>query len=224
MSTSAPSNPFSSASVLGVPAQGLRSAFPQSVKEATDDTDAYIADALHHMTIQERDFLYHELHGVADVVEESPEFLMESFKELHRELKRLSAQPSSSLDVRPYLAAVKPDRAYTHSEFHFKAFLRAERFDVKAAAMRMIRFFDYKEQSFGPDSLCKDVTQDMLSAEDLQVYRKGFMQVLPCRDIMGRCICIMFPRLTSGFGTPERMVREIFLDAILNDDSCENVD
>lgn len=173
---------------------------------SNDDSDAYIADALQNMTLQERDSLYHELHGVADVVHETSGFLKECFRKLRFELQKTSTHPSG-MNVRAFLVAEHEDFSYVHSKFHYKAFLRAERFDAKAAAIRMIRFFEFKSQAFGFQNLCKDITQDMLSEEDLQAYQEGVNQVLPCRDKMGRCICVMFPNLASVLGTPDRMVR-----------------
>jgi hypothetical protein len=40
---------------------------------ATRDTQSYTADALQNMSLQDRDQLYHEVHGVEEVIDETPE-------------------------------------------------------------------------------------------------------------------------------------------------------
>jgi hypothetical protein len=176
--------------------------------ETDEASDVYIANALKNMSIKERDELYHELHGVADMIEETPALLAESFQKLKKELSVQSSKTFvGGLNCRPFQSAEEQNYHYVHSEFLYKAFLRSERFDVKAAAKRMIRFYEYKLKSFGEESLCKDITQKLLSEQDLKIYRNGFSQALPSRDAIGRAICVLFPTLTAGFGTPARMVR-----------------
>jgi hypothetical protein len=192
----------------GVPAPASTNT-TRPLREETDESDLYIANALQHMSIQERDDLYHELHGVADVIEETPAFLADSFQKLKEELSvQINKTFVGGLNCRPFQLAEEQNYNYVHSDFLYKAFLRAERFDVKAAANRMIRFYEYKLKSFGEESLCKDITQKLLSEQDLKIYRTGINQVLPCRDSMGRAIVVLFPTMTSGFGTGDRMVRK----------------
>lgn len=193
---------------------GAHGPFSQPLGNVIDDSDAYIAEALHNMSTEQRDHLYQELHGVVDMIEETPDFLSASFAELRQELEVQTSKTSASgsLNCRAFLLAEKQNSGYVHSEFWYKAFLRAERFDVKAAAIRMIRFYDYKESAFGEDNLCTEVTQELLSPDDMKVYRKGFSQILPCRDAAGRSIQILFPNLTKDFGTPDRMVGSMLMN------------
>ena len=73
-----------------------------------DDSDYYIAEALKSMSLQERDVVYHEVHGVADMVQESPAFLQESFARLKRELSKQTRKKFvGSLNCRPFLKAQK---------------------------------------------------------------------------------------------------------------------
>ena len=178
--------------------------------ETADESDSYIADALKSMSLRERDDWYHELHGVADVIEETPTLLEKSIQALKEELVvQTSKTFVGSLNCRPFQMAEQKQYDYVHSEFLYKAFLRAERFDAVEAAKRMIRYFVYKYKSFGEEHLCHDITQELLSEQDLKVYRHGYIQVLPYRDAMGRAILANFPCVTleHRIGSTDRMVR-----------------
>lgn len=186
-----------------------------------DDTHEYIADALQQMSLQDRDKVYHEVHGVGEVIEETPEFLKRSFVELQNELQLLIVRyvknphklSSSNIQCDAFLKAQAQDHGYVHSPFHYKAFLRAERFDAKQAAIRMMRFFDTKAWCFGPIMsddryLSQDITQSMLSPEDMAVLRRGFNRVMTGRDRSGRCLYLNLPHFTH-FESPESLVSEI---------------
>lgn len=202
---------------------------------------AYIAEALQNMSLQDRDQVYHEVHGVEEVMEETPEFLKKSFDALQKELQvlvsafdenknsRHNSNQHNNINCGPLVRAQLQDYDYVHSPFFYKAFLRAERFDAKAAAIRMVRFFDMKAWCFGANHqrsddgdgddddansdqsyLCQDITQAMLTPGDLASMRRGCNQVLPRRDRSGRCLYLNSPHLTH-FESPESLVSGLLL-------------
>jgi hypothetical protein len=68
-------------------------------------------------------------------------------------------------------------------------FLRADGFDVNAAAERLGKHFAVKLELFGPELLAKDIVQDDLDEDDLKALYHGDMgHVLPFRDRAGRTI------------------------------------
>lgn len=182
----------------------------ESVSKLQGESQSYIADALKNMSLEERDEVYHEVHGVADVIDETPELLRDSFESLRKELSRLSAASTSSfVSCDAFRAAEKQDPGFVHSTRMYKIFLRAERFDVPKAAVRMIRYFEFKRKAFGEQQLCKEIQQDMLSADELTYLRKGFVQILPTRDRTGRCITISFANSVE-YSEPESLVSPLY--------------
>ncbi|KAL3904801.1 MAG: hypothetical protein SGILL_009927, partial [Bacillariaceae sp.] len=72
-------------------------------------------------------------------------------------------------------------------------FLRAEDWNVEWACDRMARFFEHKLDLFGSDALCRELTMQDLTAEDVRLWREtGFLQVLDERDRSGRPVVVMF--------------------------------
>ena len=67
-------------------------------------------------------------------------------------------------------------------------FLRAEVFNSKKAADRMVRFFENKLEYFGEDKLVKDITLDDLSEDDLETIHGGAVQILSTKDRAGRTV------------------------------------
>jgi hypothetical protein len=193
-------------------------------ERAARETQTYIADALQNMSLQDREKIYHEVHGVEEVVEETPDFLERSFAALKEELNSLvlaheGNMPKSSRSNTSCAALARAqqlDHDYVHSPFIYKAFLRSERFDVKAAAIRMVGWFEMKAWCFGvlhPNDdkyLCQDITQAMLTPGDIESIRKGCNQVLPRRDRSGRCVYLNLPHL-SHFESQESLVSPVLL-------------
>jgi hypothetical protein len=76
-------------------------------------------------------------------------------------------------------------------------FLRGDTFDVKSAA-RMISYFEWKQDLFGPENLTKDITLRDLDEESLNCLKTGFMHPLPIRDKSGRAIFCSCPALMGN--------------------------
>ena len=69
-------------------------------------------------------------------------------------------------------------------------FLRADRYDPREAAERMIRFLDLKKELFGTQKLVKEITLDDFDEDDMETLRSGYMQVPPYKDMAGRTILV----------------------------------
>eukprot|EP00934_Nitzschia_sp_Nitz4_P003948 Nitzschia sp. Nitz4//scaffold90_size81538//688//2245//NITZ4_005309-RA/size81538-processed-gene-0.29-mRNA-1//1//CDS//3329559981//3938//frame0 len=184
-----------------------------NAKPKKDDTDAYIADALHSLSLKDRDVVFHQVHGVAHEVEETPELLTESFVKLKETIRKCLSNCSGYGDG--FRQAEQMDFEYVHSERFYKMFLRAERFDVEAAAVRMIRYFDFKLFAFGKDLLCEDLRQSMLTPADMDHFKKGFLQTVPQRDRTGRIITVAFPPLVE-YSSLESLGRMLFYNTWLS--------
>jgi hypothetical protein len=76
-------------------------------------------------------------------------------------------------------------------------FLRCNRYDAKASAHQLIRFFDTKLQLFGKDKLVQDITLNDLDDDDRACVQNGSRQILPCTDSAKRPIIVDLPGLRS---------------------------
>ena len=167
-----------------------------SVKEDdTDDEDldptpegmaSVISKEMYNLSIEEREKVYSDLHGVSDEIDETPEFINESLARLEVELKCLPQKDAYNL------ANVSSPEYVENREFRLK-FLRADNFDPKLAANRMARHFEYKQALFGKHKLTKDIIQDDLDAGALECLYCGFQQMVTEKDRAGRTIGIWFP-------------------------------
>jgi hypothetical protein len=86
-------------------------------------------------------------------------------------------------------------------------FLRAEHFDAKLAAERLVRFFELKKRLFGRDRLVKDITLEDLDEDDMETLETGGVgQVSPLKDMAGRPI-VCFLQALRKYKVPENAVR-----------------
>jgi hypothetical protein len=121
----------------------------------------------------------HDLHGIADIPEESPEVLTVKLSEMNQATDRIPIKTA-------YLFAMSLSNKYVAS-LRLR-FLRAEGYNPKNASERMVRYFDTKCELFGKDKLVKDVDLDDLSAEDMAALKSGFMMLLDEKDRSGRMV------------------------------------
>jgi hypothetical protein len=153
----------------------------------SEDADQLMAQELNKLSIQEREKVFHDLHGISDQAhEESPEFVKERLTELE-----------SALDERvpvklAYEMALIIDPDYVTNTTFRLMFLRADLFDPYKAALRLARHFEIKLDLFGKELLCRDITQDDLDEGTLECLYSGWIQELPLRDTAGRVVSVLF--------------------------------
>jgi hypothetical protein len=144
--------------------------------------DSILAASLNQMSLQEREKVYEDVHGVAPPSNpEEPTFVASCLAELQTEL-----------DAIPPLLKVAYDLAYsqhslyvTHSKFRL-LFLRSESFQPKAAASKMVGFLEAKLELFGPDKVSRDILLSDYDPSDIKCLESGLYQLLPGRDRSGR--------------------------------------
>lgn len=148
--------------------------------------DALIAKQMTELTRQEREKVYHDLHGISEEIEETPPLIKGTLEELDRELKALP-------DKDAYEMAKSMNPKYVEDPKFRLRFLRADLFDAKKAALRLTRHFQAKLELFGKDKLSRDIVQDDLCKEDMNTLYSSFAQILPMRDQAGRVIAMTVP-------------------------------
>jgi len=151
------------------------------------------------------------MHGVDEIIEETPKFVESSLQQLEIELDRIKHTHRKAM---AYRMAEEISPSYVQNEELRMKFLRCEKFDIQKTSERYIRYFDCKLYFFGQNKLCKDITLQDLDKDDLMALKAGYMQVLPVRDSAGRAVFVALPQLQT-FKIPNNKVC-LFRDAALD--------
>ena len=146
------------------------------------------AKSYHDKPKEERERLINELHGVASrAVPESPQMIasaLASFKEM---IDGCCIPDSEKL---AYYRACRMNSTYVQSAPFRLKFLRAELFHVKRAALRYVCHLNYLLEEFGEYALMRQLWLSDLNAKEIKFLRKGYLQILPFRDSVGRRIIV----------------------------------
>jgi hypothetical protein len=163
--------------------------------------DKLLAQELNAMSIQERESVYETIHGVDQVAEETAEVLEQSLKDFAEELSKIP-------EKKAYDLANHLHQDYVTSQSFRLMFLRADRFDARAAARRMVRFMEHRMQWFGPETLGRPLLLSDLSKQDMDALRSGMFQILPARDTSVRLVYLDFQRIIPHRGSWQNYVRK----------------
>eukprot|EP00934_Nitzschia_sp_Nitz4_P000192 Nitzschia sp. Nitz4//scaffold67_size101165//80902//82521//NITZ4_004540-RA/size101165-processed-gene-0.120-mRNA-1//-1//CDS//3329556507//192//frame0 len=150
------------------------------------DIDAMLAADLNRMSVQERNNLIEELHGVEGEIEETPEFVEECLHMMHLELERARG--------RTYQEAMQANSDYITSRRFGLMFLRASSFDPIKAAIRMGKFLKEKKQMFGAHTLGRPLYLSDLDKDEMKALKSGLHQIFPSRNMAGKIVLGTFPR------------------------------
>lgn len=161
----------------------------QKIDPDPSQTSSLLAHQLSQLSMEDREEVLYDLHGVSRAVQETAAMISSSIGQLEIELENLSSQNRMTA----YGVAKEMNPEYvTNRDFQLK-FLRADRFDAKAAALRLARHFEVKLELFGKETLGRDIVQDDLDEESLEILHAGKIQKLPDRDRAGRAVFVGFP-------------------------------
>ena len=156
------------------------------------DIGSVIAEEMNSLSLQEREQVYEQIHGVDSQIEETEELIEKCMGELEKEIQAIPDKPA-------YDQAVRVNKDYVDDPKLRLAFLRAENFKAKEAAIRFVKFMDGKLEYFGPDCLTRRITISDLDEDTMAVIKSGCMQLLPDRDRAGRAvICDMHPVIPNA--------------------------
>jgi hypothetical protein len=160
--------------------------------------ESQLARDLNKISLNEREKVYEDLHGVSGLVDESPELVASCLAELEPEIAKIRRRDA-------YIAAASKDSGYTSSRALRLQFLRAEHFDSKKAATRLVGFFERKLELFGLDPLARDLLISDLNEEDKECLQSGLMTSVPVRDKAGRGILTWMPMLRGGVSVDSKV-------------------
>ena len=166
-----------------------------SVDVASDPAaklDHLLSKELLELSVNDRNNLQEEIHGVRCLAsEETPDLIEESLRRLAIELDE--GVPISQ--KRGYLRSQETvaSRAYINGRDFRLMILRCELFDPRKAAERMARICNSLLDLFGEYALERPIKLSDFTNAELKVFRKGRVQLLPFRDRSGRKIAVLFP-------------------------------
>jgi hypothetical protein len=161
-----------------------------SIYEDPAAVDKVLANELGQLSFNERERVYHDIHGVSGCVQETDDLLAQSLEKLEIEISNLGSKKQA------YDLARRQDPNYVQNQAVCLKFLRAESFDCRSTAARIANFFETKLELFGESKLTQDLRlTDFSEREDLDAIESGFIQVLSRRDRAGRAILAHCPPL-----------------------------
>jgi hypothetical protein len=158
-----------------------------ALSEKKQSIERSLANELNRLSLAERDQAYYDLHGVADVIEERPEFVDKCMADLEGEICKLEDNKNA------YEMAKKVNAEYICGRGFRLKFLRAERFVPKNAATRLVGFLEEKLKLFGPKPLARELLLSDLNQDDMVLLRSGYFSMVPLTDSAGRFINCMVP-------------------------------
>lgn len=181
--------------------------------------DDLIAQDFTKLSFQDRNAISEEMHGVTSLSpEETPELLVDAIQRLSIELDKIQQKPAydrsqqwnsispiNGIDCAQSIYCYNKQTlaAGTHStyvntlDFRLR-FLRAELFDAKNAAIRMVKYLDTIMDLYeGNEELLRRpiALSDLKNKEEKECLKLGNHQLLPFRDRSGRRVIAMVPDL-----------------------------
>ena len=194
-----------------------RAHFLQAFQEGTFLTDIEVdrvwKKGLDRLSEKEREGYIKLEKGIGHGITESEELITESFEELEYELVQISHNTA-------YQRALQDNPSYVKDTRLRLAFLRADNFDARKGARRMIRFLEEKLRLFGPHCLTRNITLDDLTDDDKIVLNSGNLQASSGKDRCGRHVYFCTPKLRpvgSGIESICKVhfyqAQQLFLDA-----------
>ena len=191
-----PNLPTSSSAVL--PTMPTPSSHNQSEETPLPDVnemEQLIVKELNTLTLQEREAVYDDIHGVAELQKETPTMLKDLITKMRNKLKDMVNTRTINTTAYEQALFLSPKR--TLSSKLLLQFIRADLYDINKACKRYIDYYKYKLQLFGINQLVKDITYDeCLTEDDKLALASGFFQLLPPTSTYGSS--------TSSTGSLER--------------------
>ena len=146
-----------------------------------------LAKDFHDKPNSVREQLLDEFHGVLSrAVDETPKLVEEALEAF--QLAVDNSVPEQEKGA--YYRACSMKSTYIESTPFRLKFLRAELFDPEKAALRFVRSLDYLLEKFGDYALMRQIYMSDLSKEEMNFFKKGYVQILPFRDTVGRRVIV----------------------------------
>jgi hypothetical protein len=149
------------------------------MKRPTYNVDVLMAKEMNELSLEERERVFEDIHGIPRVVEEEPDFVAESLIGLEEEICRIKKKPAYNRAMFLSPKYVKDRKLML---------LRSDCFETRKAAVRLVSYFECKLDLFGIEKLVKRIELDDLDNDDQHALLSGSIQFLPSKDRTGRSI------------------------------------
>ena len=168
---------------------------PGEADEDPDSVSALLSNELLQLSLNDRNAIQEEIHGVRCLAPEETEDLLESsLAKLEAALKDDAALPPNQKEA--FLMSQSLPKTYVNDDSFRLRFLRYVLFDIEQAAKQIVRFLRVAVELFGDIALERPIGLNDFNTKELKYFREGEIQFLPFRDRIGRRIlCIMNPML-----------------------------
>ncbi|KAL3928531.1 MAG: hypothetical protein SGBAC_012613, partial [Bacillariaceae sp.] len=179
------------------------SSFQRHFIEQNNDVEATLVQGMKNLTFEQLQREQEDFHGVADnSTQEGADAIGEKLQSMDAHLSRTKAGTI-------YESAEAKDLAYVSNRDFRMLFLKGNRYDPKAAAEQMIRYFDIKHNLFGDECLLREITTQDLNEDDIASILAGTIQMSSCPDSSGRLISWGFPGIRANVPV-KNLLRGIF--------------
>lgn len=166
--------------------------------EQLETVSKLISSEQNKLSYTERNILHEELHGVAfNERQETPEMVQYALSQLSTELDALvlsdwnnSAHLSSLSEGYLLSRRGMKNSIYVNKPSFRLRFLRAEQFDAKKAAIRLMKFLNLMLKTFGAFALTRPIKLTDFKRSEMKVLQAGWLQLLPFRDRSGRRVIV----------------------------------
>ena len=164
-----------------------------STVEDQEFNEHTFSNSLLKLSFEDRNTIMEEIHGVTCLApNETPELLQTAFRSLDDELNTIAEKPAFTLAQQQTSVVADVPYCYVNTtEFRLR-FLRAELFQTKKAAERMVKYLALLYETFGLVALRRPIRFSDLTKVEHEFLRGGDYQLLPYRDRSGRRVaCIV---------------------------------
>lgn len=170
-----------------------------------NEIDQMLTKELHNLTVQDRESINEEVHGVQCLAPtENPGMLQSSLKSLSTELDSIREKPA-------FNRSQELGTTYVNTADFRLRFLRAELFDVKKAATRLVNFLEFLMELFDgkEELLVRPFRVTDFAKNEMAILKAGNFQLLPYRDRSGRRVLsiVMNLSLAINFKLSVSLVR-----------------
>eukprot|EP00980_Cylindrotheca_fusiformis_P012835 scaffold3169_cov107-Cylindrotheca_fusiformis.AAC.5 len=146
-----------------------------------------LAAELEKLSLKEREKVYEDVHGVSDVVQETPELIASCLQQMDHEINLIKKKDA-------YEQAKLQSFSFVHNRQFRLAFLRCTSFNPRTAASHLVQYFSKRLEIFGTEKLTKSsINLDDIGEKATRVVELGSMQILPNRDSQGRAVVVSMP-------------------------------
>jgi hypothetical protein len=183
-------------------ASTLLTTIDRTYKMNPKEVDALLSQELNQLSLKDREKTMEEIHGIHKRSVAQTETNMKIdvvLQQLQEEIDNLNEGKDA------YHEAIENKSRYVMDwKFRLK-FVRAEEYNMKKAARRMVNFLEFIKELYGPRVLMRPIRYKDLSDNAQTILQDGSMQILPERDPSGRRVALMSGDVGLKFSIVDRV-------------------